>query len=97
MSSLSSQISSHADDIALLIYTGGLITWGIIFSLVLRKKWGSWRYRHQNRLSSDEWILVGLMLAGLALGVVAMFSFFHGGRIPGTRMLNGDSYFPIPS
>jgi hypothetical protein len=95
MSSLSSQISAHANDIALLIYTVGLIIWGVVFALVLRKKWGSWRYQHENRLSPDEWILIGLMLAGLALGVVAMLTFFHGGRIPGSRFFSGGSYFSV--
>jgi cytochrome c biogenesis protein CcdA len=81
-----SALSTHADDIALLIYTVALVIWGWVFALVLRKKWGIWRYRYRHRLTLDEWMLIGLMLIGLVLGLVCMITFLHG-RPPGVRLL----------
>jgi hypothetical protein len=87
MLSFTSQISAHANDIALLIYTVGLVIWGWLFALVLRKKWGIWRYRHTYRLTLDEWLLIGLMLVGLVLGLFCMLIFLHGR--PPHRLMEG--------
>ena len=79
------EVSSHANDIALVIYTVPLVLWGVVFTLVLRRKWGRWRRSpKEDPLTRDEWLLIGLMLAGLVLGFVYMFTFLHG-RPPGIR------------
>jgi H+/Cl- antiporter ClcA len=79
---------SHVNDIALLIYTGAAIAWGWVFAVVLRKKWGSWRHSHREPLTGDEWVLIVLMLVGLALAILYMYIFLHG-RPPGSFFWRG--------
>ena len=79
---------NHVNDIALLIYTLAIMGWGWLFAVVLRKKWGSWRHSHRESLTGDEWILIGLMLVGLILIVLYMFTFLHG-RPPGSYFWRG--------
>jgi len=76
--SFSRLLLSHANDFALVVYTGGLIIWGWVFAVVLRKRWGSWRHSHREPLTADEWILIVLMLVGLVLAMLYMFTFLHG-------------------
>jgi hypothetical protein len=85
------EVSAHATDIALVIYTVALVVWGVVFALVLRRKWGSWRHSHrEDRLTPDEWMLIGLMVVGLFLGLVYMLTFLHG-RPPGIHRLTEGS------
>lgn len=87
------QISAYVNDIAFVIYTGALVVWGIVFAFVLRKKWGVWRHSHKFSLfTSDEWIIIGLMLVGLLLGMVYMLTFLHG-KPPGVPSLRESSAF----
>jgi hypothetical protein len=76
-------ISAYVNDIAIVIYTLAVIVWASVFALVFRKRWRTIRYWHKGLpFTSDEWILLGLMLVGLLLGVVYMLTFLNG-RPPG--------------
>ena len=84
---LLAQVASYANDIAFVIYTIALIVWGSVFALVFRRKWRTWRNWHRGLpFTSDEWILIGLMLVGLLLGVIYMLTFLHG-RPPGVPQI----------
>jgi hypothetical protein len=84
------QVSNHANDIALVIYTIAVVVWGSVFALVFHKKWRTWRNWHRGLpFTSDEWILIGFMLVGLLLGIVYMLTFLHG-KPPGIPLVTGE-------
>ena len=63
----------------------GVIVWGSVFALVLRKKWKLWHWHKEGPFTSDEWILIGLMLIGFLLGIFYMLTFLHG-KPPGVSL-----------
>jgi drug/metabolite transporter (DMT)-like permease len=80
-------LSTYVNDIAVVVYTIAVVVWGCVFALVFHRRWRTWRHWHKGLpFTSDEWILLGLMLVGLFLGLIYMLTFLNG-RPPGVPPL----------
>ena len=84
-------LNSHINDIAFVIYTIAVVVWGSVFALVFRRRLKAFRNcpRRGLALTPDEWIIIGLMIVGLLLGVIYARTFLVG-KPPGISSLTTD-------